>query len=390
MLTYQDYKTKIDMLAFLAQHGFQLDKDKSTRSCKVVKSVSSETLLVRQNEGDGHFYYTDPNNARNKGDIIDLVCHLHSLDKKSGFFQINDILSQFIGVSNEMGHLSKNLSVEKEELKLENLTDLKDVSYLHFRGISNDTIKSPLFVDRIFNYQITSAAKGKEYVNTAFPLYNELGDITALNLRNKAFKEFLKNSLKSQGVWHSNFPTSSCISAVLGEAELDMLSHYQMHGKKRDDLFYVAFCGEYGKQQLNCCQSLLDKVKPEFIVLANDNELKGCLFNLQLSGFLLESTFVFQVAWDKKEKLLVVHFQLKNNQLLNKLEIKYITESVNEYQHELVKSVVHDKEVVLSFKEDLGLWKLLNKAFLKWRGFENKIRIHYPVKKDFNDDLNKK
>jgi hypothetical protein len=124
-----------------------------------------------------------------------------------------------------------------------------------------------------------------------------------------------------------------------------------------------------------CCAALLNKVKPDYLVLANDNELKGCLYNLQLSGFLFESKYYFTTAWDKREKLLEVHVHLKEKELLSKLEVSFILESLQGL--ELVKNSVQDREVVFFFQEDLSLWKIVTKAFLKLRGLDDKVRVHY-------------
>ena len=82
--------------------------------------------------------------------------------------------------------ISEVLGVKKE---------LTDRSYLHGRGITDETLDNPAFQGRIFT------AQQNEHKNTAFPLYNEHG-LASVEQKNENYKSLLP--LPKNGIWVSH------------------------------------------------------------------------------------------------------------------------------------------------------------------------------------------
>ena len=162
--------------------------------------------------------------------------------------------------------ISEVLGVKKE---------LTDRSYLHGRGITDETLDSPAFQGRIFT------AQQNEHKNTAFPLYNEHG-LASVEQKNEHYKSLLP--LPKNGIWVSH-PTEGKDTpverVVVSESAIDSLSHFQLkHGQDPKNTLYIATSGTPTEAQVALIQRVIDKQQPREVVLANDRDAGGRQFNI--------------------------------------------------------------------------------------------------------------
>jgi len=162
--------------------------------------------------------------------------------------------------------ISEVLGVKKE---------LTDRSYLHGRGITDETLDSPAFQGRIFT------AQQNEHRNTAFPLYNEHG-LASVEQKNEHYKSLLP--LPKNGIWVSH-PTDGKDTpverVVVSESAIDSLSHFQLkYGQDPKNTLYIATSGTPTEAQVALIQRVIDKQAPQEVVLANDRDAGGRQFNI--------------------------------------------------------------------------------------------------------------
>ncbi|KAA9325080.1 hypothetical protein F0P96_20500 [Hymenobacter busanensis] len=162
--------------------------------------------------------------------------------------------------------ISEVLGVKKE---------LTDRSYLHGRGITDETLDNPAFQGRIFT------AQQNEHKNTAFPLYNEHG-LASVEQKNEHYKSLLP--LPKNGIWVSH-PTEGKDTpverVVVSESAIDSLSHFQLkHGQDPKNTLYIATSGTPTEAQVALIQRVIDKQQPREVVLANDRDAGGRQFNI--------------------------------------------------------------------------------------------------------------
>lgn len=162
--------------------------------------------------------------------------------------------------------ISEVLGVKKE---------LTDRSYLHGRGITDETLDNPAFQGRIFT------AQQNEHKNTAFPLYNEHG-LASVEQKNEHYKSLLP--LPKNGIWVSH-PTEGKDTpverVVVSESAIDSLSHFQLkHGQDPKNTLYIATSGTPTEAQIALIQRVIDKQQPQEVVLANDRDAGGRQFNI--------------------------------------------------------------------------------------------------------------
>ncbi|RAK62445.1 toprim domain-containing protein [Hymenobacter edaphi] len=178
--------------------------------------------------------------------------------------------------------ISEVLGVKKE---------LTDRSYLHGRGITDETLDSPAFQGRIFT------AQQNEHKNIAFPLYNEHG-LASVEQKNEHYKSLLP--LPKNGIWVSH-PTDGKDTpverVVVSESAIDSLSHFQLrHGQDPKNTLYIATSGTPTEAQVALIQRVIDKQQPREVVLANDRDAGGRQFNINYLNELQSARPMVPVA----------------------------------------------------------------------------------------------
>lgn len=290
------YKSDINLATFAEDLGFTYDKKHSTRSIPVLdNSATGQTIIVRRNSANGEYFYTNPKDNYDKGNIINLASRHYNLDlsTRSGWDELHKKLSDRLGnvyfTKHEViqPHRFKQLEQGSETLvKYFNLKPLTDSSYLeNERKIDRTTIDAPEFVGKILNKPFNDTKAGIAGTNTVFPLENEKG-IIAISTRNTDWNSMVGE--KQDGIWVSNINTAvKPKEMIILESPINALSYHQLHPPKNEfDRVYIATCGNASATQPLTIQKLINKLQPEKLILSNDNDPAGIRHNINMMSKL--------------------------------------------------------------------------------------------------------
>jgi len=445
--------------------GFHIDEERtkkenrSTTSPKYVfvDNEAGDKLLISRiyDSGRQQYVYKNLYNDYDKGNIFSFIKNRTEnfsipTAKKKIYNFLSNIEKGFytktgLDIHLEGDELKNNTEGSLRDLqrKYQVLPDFTDWNYLRSRGLSDEILSSHLCKNRIKNeyiyhpeiYSVDPLHPAIKYVNTVFPIYSFDGNTSFLCgyvRKNNGMKLTAADSKQSIGVWASDFKTSEKVTQlVLTENPIDALSYCQMYlDYKNQNPYLTASNGELTKSQIELYQALVSRLRPETIVLANDNNCKGQLFNAKiLSALSLDETDYDKEVYEKN-KLIIdaeIHVGYKdkyNGELIWKFDHekrdesiskeKFVSLHIPQFQkvvqyYEKANTelfLVNDEkypftmekkfndfhsEIKLSFHNSKVNWVEINKSILalKFSG-SDRIKLEIPKNVDFNDDLKEK
>jgi len=282
--SFQDYRNEISIIELALSVGYKLRKKDGIKWPVLKDEISGDKIIIVNPQSISNQGYFNPQDLKDKGTLINFVKNrlgsiFPYLNGKSEAGNINAVLYNYQCLPMPKKDLFKidanNLVSEYSEKEFhipDGLSELKDPTYLYFRGIQSQTINKNLFKGKIFN------VKSNEYNNIGFPYYNAFGDIVGFELRNKQFRHVIEGTDRSFGIWHSNLP-QTLESEILTESPIDALSYHQLKGKK--NTLYVSFGGSVTFGQLETVKSIIAgaNVSQELkIISAVDNDEMGRIY----------------------------------------------------------------------------------------------------------------
>jgi hypothetical protein len=443
--------------------GFQIDEERTKKENRngsspkyvFVQNEAGDKLLISRIYDNGRQQYVYKNlfNDFDKGNIFSFIKNrsenfsIPTAKKKIYNFEKNMETGYYKKTGWEIRLEGDDLKTNTEgslramQRKYQVLPDFNDRTYLRSRGLSDEILSSHLCTNRIKNEIIYHPKMHPDtkpivkYVNTVFPIYSSDGEKTFLCgyvRKNIGMKMTAEDSKQSIGVWASDYRRNEKIThLVLAENPIDALSYCQMHiDYKKDNPFLTASNGELTKSQRELYQEIVSRLRPDTIVLANDNNCKGQLFNAKVLSTLSFNQSDYDKDFYEKNKLIInadIHVGYKdkyNGELIWKFEHdknyeniskdKFIEEHIPQFQ-KVVKYyeqaneelfLVNDEkypftlekkytdfhsEVKVSFHNLKVNWVEINKSIidLKFNSSE-KIKLEISKNIDFNDDLREK
>src|ERR1035437_6369010 len=287
--------------------GFQIDEERTKKENRYgsspkyvfVEDEAGDKLLVSRIYDNGRQQYVYKNlfNDFDKGNIFSFI------KNRSENFSIPTAKKKIYNfVSNiEKGHYKKtglDIRLEGDDLKNNTERSVKDLQrkyqvlpeftnkdYLRSRGLSDEILSSHLCTNRIKNEYIyypklhSGVKPIVNYANTFLCGYVR---------KNEGLKVTAADSKQSIGVWASDYRRNEQVThVVLSENPIDALSYCQMHiDYRKQNPFLTASNGELTKSQRELYQEIVSRLRPDTIVLANDNNCKGQLFNAKVLSTL--------------------------------------------------------------------------------------------------------
>lgn len=417
----ENYKINIDLVVFAVNHGYTIDIKKDSPSWKFLRHSDGDALIIHRNP-NGHYFYTNVYNSDDCGTIIDFV--QQKILNYNNLGEVRKYLDNFSGSGNIV--TSKHSLNTTEKKSIDNLFEyyklykLSNTTYLNSRGISDETLLSDPFINRIFNRN-HEGENGISYINTVFPIYNKSG-ICGLDQKNKGLKSFLSGSVRANGFWRSNYSDSSPIKNLFViESPVDGISHYELNPFKKDNNLYLATCGTPSHQQISHIEAFLnhEKLQPEKLAIAFDNDCPGEMFTAQLLGklqspeFFLVSKYIeenphfvsahFDCHYNDIDKQGVVSFSFNTKSLedsihvLKDIEVKLnnfnldckgitTVESPFKYKYKSLSDATATGEI--TFPQVKEHWTKICE-FIKEIKYNNSqfLVFEKSINKDFNDDL---
>ena len=288
------YKSDINLVTFLVDQGWEPIRGKHTRNWAALEDPSSgRKVMVHRVRETGHYAYTSFQDNKDKGTIINFIADQLKLDlgTREGWKSLHAHLSPMVGnVYNShetirpVGMKDIHQLDETATAKLLNIEPLQNRKWLYSRHLDDKVIDAPEFKGQIVQRPFETKG-GFVGINTAFPMRN-MDHIVTLNTRGTGHNMLV--SPKQDSVWLSNIvPGVKPREIVITENPVDALSHFKLNPPQQaGERLYVSTGGQPGGLQLPTLQKIIDKIKPERFVLANDNDFSGIRFNIQYMGQL--------------------------------------------------------------------------------------------------------
>ncbi|WP_019503157.1 DUF3991 and toprim domain-containing protein [Pleurocapsa sp. PCC 7319] len=281
------FKTKINLVDYAQNNGYQLDQNKSSTNCIVLKDNQGDKILVGLDKTDNHYFYYSLTNETDKGSIIDFIQKRKNLNlgqvRKELRPWINNNYSSTFKITNKLSIKLTPTSKEKSKViaQFENFQTINNHPYLNQRGISKDTINNPRF-------------KGTIYLdsrnNAIFPHRDREG-VCGYETRNQDFKGFSSGGTK--GLWVSKSGRNDN-KLVICESPLDCLSYHQLFPD--DYTRYFATSGTLSEKQKDLLRTAFEKLdqKGGEIIIATDRDAGGEEISQQLTEIAPKTAQIFR------------------------------------------------------------------------------------------------
>ncbi len=262
------FKSKINLVEYAQDNGYELDQKKSSANCIVLKDNRGDKLLVGLDKTDNHYFYYSLKNEIDKGSIIDFIqkrknLNLGEVRKELRPWLNNNYLPTYKPTNKQSIKLTPT-SKDRYQIvaQFESFATINNHPYLNQRGISQDTLDEPRF-------------KGTIYLdrrnNAVFPHFDRDG-LCGYELRNQNFKGFSSGGTK--GLWVSN-SSSNDEKLVVCESPLDCLSYHQLFPDEQTR--YFATSGTLSEKQKDLLRTAFENIgqKKGEIIIATDRDVGG-------------------------------------------------------------------------------------------------------------------
>lgn len=181
---------RIDLRAYAAAQGYEVDKRDSWRGSAVMRQGGDKIVISR--DTDGHYVYYSFRDERDNGTIIDFVKNRQRLTFKAALQE----LRRFDGIG-PLPALPPLSATPKDRRAVEGAyRRMKDLSWHHYLeedvGIPREILTCPRFAGRI---------KVDARANAIFPHFDGPG-LCGFEKKNAGFKSFSPGGEK--GFWESN------------------------------------------------------------------------------------------------------------------------------------------------------------------------------------------
>jgi hypothetical protein len=288
------FKTAIDLRAYAAGQGYQLDRKESWRGTAVMRHPDSHDKVVIKRGLDGHYVYFSVRDDRDNGSIIDFVQFRQKLSLGAVRKELRPWIGQPPVPVPAFPVLQKS---EKDRMKVEAAwSRMKDTADGHPYLERERALPASLLTSERFAGRIRIDDKG----NAVFPHFDAEG-LSGYELKNIGFTGFAPGG--SKGLWLSHeMPDDNRL--VFCESAIDALSNASMFFDIRTR--YASIGGKPNPQQPELIRAASARMPSgSQIVAAMDADADGAKLNeivrqsVALTGrpdlkFILQEPFGFK------------------------------------------------------------------------------------------------
>jgi hypothetical protein len=269
------FKTEINLVEYAFNSGYEIDKNKSSQNCIVLKDNAGDKILVGVDQAERHYFYYSVKDDRDCGSIIDFVQKRKNLNLGEVRLELRPwINSSYSPTSTPtIEPIPKPEPASKDRHKIlaqfESFRAIAHHPYLKERGISQQITSDPRFEGTIY-----TDSRG----NVIFP-HRDRDGVCGYEIRNQDFKGF--SSGGSKGLWVSqSFKDDRQL--VICESPIDCLSYHQLF--PNDSTRYFATGGTISELQKDLLKTAFEKLhaKGGEIIIATDRDEAGNKLALEL------------------------------------------------------------------------------------------------------------
>ena len=288
----ESFKLLIDLRAYAAAHGYQLDRRESWRGCSVMRDGRGDKIIIKR-DPDGHYVFFSVRDDRDHGSIIDWVQFRQSLSLGAVRKELRPWVGQAPVAVPSFPALPKTakdrMRVETEYAKMQ---EARRHPYLEGeRGLPAVLLESECFAGRV-----RIDARG----NAVFGHFDHEG-LCGYEIKNSGFTGFAGGG--SKGLWLSHGRDDDD-RLVFCESAIDALSHAVLFPAERTR--YASIGGKPNPLQPELIRAAAARMPANSeIVAAMDNDAGGVDLSgvvrqaVQLSGrddlrFVVQEPFGFK------------------------------------------------------------------------------------------------
>ena len=268
------FKTEINLVDYLQDLGYELDKSKSSRKSAVLKS-GGEVLIVSRNS-NGHYVYFNAQDNKDSGTIIDFI------QKRTGknLGQVRKDLRAYLNGYNPSEHLTPTNQSDIREMyqkaeyftnawkNLENLDNDEIWGYFKdIRNIKRKTIKNNEFIKKDKDGNLYFAVQTENGITGIYKTDNEMKQ-----------KLFVKGSIK--GIWANKKLSKDIKRIIVTETPIDSLSIQELNRigavkYNENETLHIATFGRMGEDAKKTLEKVFRMLPEAKIVIATDNDTAG-------------------------------------------------------------------------------------------------------------------
>ncbi len=276
---FSTFKRDINLPAFAATFGYEIDRKKTTKTTIAMKSANNKVLISKKG---GAWVYWSVFDEQDNGTIVDFIANRSS----KSIPEIGRMLSEWSG--QEPPTLPEYRSVESQTydtVRVQSIfkkcRPIQKHTYLARRGLCSKLLTSDRFTGRIFT---------DRYRNVAFPHYQNK-EVCGLELKNAERGLLVKGSQKT--FWRSNTKATDTV-IVVTEAVIDALSYQQLFQPR--DAMYLSTGGGVSQRQCQLLADLLTTDRFEKVVVATDNDQGGDRIANRVNNAIKHSEFAGKIS----------------------------------------------------------------------------------------------
>ncbi len=217
----ESFKNGIDLRAYAAEQGYQLDRKESWRGSSVMRHPNGDKIIVKR-ASDGHYVYFSVRQDNDNGSIIDFVQHRQNLSLGA----VRKELRSWIGMpALKIPVFAPLEKTSKDRMRVEAEYAKMQVAPRHPYLENERALPASLLgLDR-FAGRVGMDARG----NAVFPHFDQEG-LCGYEIKNKGFTGFASGGTK--GLWLSHGrPDDNRL--VFCESAIDALSHAVLYPDER-------------------------------------------------------------------------------------------------------------------------------------------------------------
>ena len=210
----ENMKSGIDLRAYAAEQGYQLDRKESWRGSSIMRHPNGDKVVIKRGS-DGHYVYFSVRDDRDNGSIIEWVQHRN---QGTSLGAVRKELRPWIGMpSSQLPAFPPLPKTSKDRMRVETEFARMQDSSRHAYLENERALPASLLGLERFAGRVRMDARG----NAVFPHFDQEG-LCGYEIKNKGFTGFASGG--SKGLWLSHgLPDDNRL--VLSESAIDALSH---------------------------------------------------------------------------------------------------------------------------------------------------------------------